>query len=216
MAYLLAVAVIDVLRSDGEGPVVRALASSPSGVASGHVGRLVTSGLVIAGDPGARVLGPLVVAVAALVLLGPSIFWWAAFVGHVLATLVAYAGIGVLWLVDRSAVAAVVDAPDYGISCVVAGSFGVLLAAVVRRRPRVQIGGAIAACAAVAVVAPFGDGLARAEHALAIVLGTLIGLVLERRDPWAGGLLARRLAPHIEATVSEAPGQARGAAVPHG
>ena len=184
--YLLAVAVIDVLRSAGEGPFVRALASSPSGVAHGHVARLATSGLIIAGDPGPQIVGSAAIVLAAIVLLGPAIFWWAALVGHVVATLVAYAGVGLLWLLDRSLVARIADAPDYGISCVVAGSIGVLVAAVLRDRPRRELVLAGAALSAIALATPSGDALARVEHALALGLATLLGYELRHRRHRAG------------------------------
>jgi hypothetical protein len=49
---------------------------------------------------------------------GPVRFWWAVLIGHVGVTLVVYAGVGLLWLVDAGLVRDTISAPDYGISLV--------------------------------------------------------------------------------------------------
>src|SRR5690242_17792356 len=92
LSYPVLIAGVAVARHAGAGVRVRDLASSPAAVASGEVWRLVTSAFVIAGPPIPQVLQMSVVVAAALVLGGPALFWRAAFVGHVVATLAAYAG----------------------------------------------------------------------------------------------------------------------------
>ncbi len=65
--------------------------------------------------------------VTALVLAGPWEFWCAAFAGHVVATIVTYAAVGVLCLVARQDAARVIDAPGYGTSRVWAGTLGLVI-----------------------------------------------------------------------------------------
>lgn len=197
LAYLGSVGTLELARSSGWGPRAEDLASSPAGVLSGQEWRLLTSGFVVAGDPVVQIAATSAVVAAVLVTLGAGAFWRAAFVGHVVATLVAYAGIGVLWLVSRGDVDAVVDAPDYGISCVWAGALGVLVAGTIRRGPRSARVCALAAVAVFAAVIPFGDDLAGVEHGLAFALGALVGVRLRRqaaaadspRRVWAGASL---------------------------
>jgi hypothetical protein len=177
IGYLGVVMVIELMRASGSGPHIGDLASSPSGVLSGHLWQLLSSGLIVAGDPVLQLAGMSVVMIAALVLLGPGLFWRAAFAGHVLATVIAYAGVGMLWLIARGDVDSVVDAPDYGISCVWAGTLGVLVGAGVRRRGRREMLAAatLAAIAIFVAVIPLTYDLAGAEHALAFALGGLLG-----------------------------------------
>jgi hypothetical protein len=176
VTYLGLVTVVELARDAGGGPDPRDLASSPAGVSSGHLWRLLTSGFVVAGDPVVQLAGTSIAVVAALVLLGPGLFWRAAFAGHVLATVIAYAGVGLLWLVARGDVDAVIDAPDYGISCVWAGTLGVLAAAGMRCPSRpVVLGAAVGTVAVFAAVIPPSHDLAGVEHALAFGLGSVLG-----------------------------------------
>jgi len=180
--YLTTVMIFEVLRRGGQGLEATDLASSPAGVAAGHLWPLLTSGLVIAGDPVVQLAGAGAAATAVVLLLGPGAFWRAALAGHVGATLVAYAGVGVIWLVSRADVDAVVDAPDYGISAVWAGSLGALVAAGVRgprRPPTLAVG--LAAMVLFVTATPFSSDLAGIEHALAFVLGGLFAVGLRAR-----------------------------------
>ncbi len=191
VAYLAAVTAFEVLRRGEHGPRIADLSSSPAGVASGHLWRLLTSGLVVAGDPEVQIAGAGIAAAAVLALLGPGAFWRAALAGHVGATLVAYAGVGVVWLVSRADVDAVVDAPDYGISCVWAGTLGALVAAGVRgpaRRP--MPGVALVAAALFVTATAFSSDLAGVEHALAFLLGGVFAVGLRARGGRTGSGLA--------------------------
>jgi hypothetical protein len=176
LAYPVVVTGIAIARHEGLSVSVRDLASSPSGVLSGRVWRLLTSALVVSGPPLPQLLQMAAVVVVALVLAGPALFWRAALVGHVGATLVAYAAVGILWLVARADVDDVVQAPDYGISCVWVGVLGALVAVALRRSRR-----AAARLAAMAGVIGFvaaagvSDDLAGWEHVIAFVLGCAVG-----------------------------------------
>lgn len=178
-AYLLLVAALEIARADGIGPSVADIASSPAGVAAGRLWELLSSGLLVAGDPVVQLVAMAPVVALVVALLGPGTFWRAAFAGHVVATLLAYAGVGVLWVVARADVDSVVDAPDYGVSCVWAAALGALLAGTLRR-PWVRWLG-VAATAAFAVLVPFSRDLAGIEHLLAFALGAAVTLWPRRR-----------------------------------
>jgi hypothetical protein len=180
-AYLLLVAGLELLQRTGGWPRPGALASSPAGIAAGNVWALVTSGLVIDGPPVVQLAGTAVTAFAVLELLGATAFWAAVAIAHLGSAVIAYAGVGVLWLVAGADVDAVVDAPDYGISCVWAGAAGALLTAVLAARgSRLRIAALVGGAALLVAGAP-GDGLAGVEHGLAFVLGGLTAVALGRR-----------------------------------
>jgi hypothetical protein len=174
LASPVVLAAIALARHAGLSITARDVASSPAGVASGKVWSLVTSALVVAGPPLPQVLEVAVLAVAASVLVGPAFFWSAAVAGHIGATLVAYAGIGVLWLVARGDVDDIVHAPDYGISCASVGVLGALVAAapLPRAARTASLAGLIGFAAAVVV----SDDLAAWEHLIAFALGCAVGL----------------------------------------
>ncbi len=178
IGYLGLVAAFEAQRSVGRGPEVRDVASSPSGVVSGHVWRLLSSGFIVAGEPVAQLALTAAAVIAVLVLFGPGLFWRAAFAGHVVATLIAYLGVAVLWLVARGDVDHIVDEPDYGISCVLAGTLGALTGAGLRScsEPRAVVAAAGATILILAAVTPVSYDLAGAEHVLAFVLGGIVGL----------------------------------------
>jgi hypothetical protein len=171
--YLLLVAVLAVLRRASGWPDPQALASSPADLATGHVWSLITSGLVVAGEPTVQLAATALTVALVIQLLGASAFWAAALAAHVGSAVIAYAGVGVLWLVAGADVDALVEAPDYGISCVWAGAAGALAAAAFRRRSaRVRVLAPVAIGAGVGIVAP-AAGLAGVEHGLAFALGAL-------------------------------------------
>lgn len=176
LAYVGLVAGLALARKVGVSVSVADVASSPAAVASGRLWRLVTSAFVVAGPAIPQVLQTAAVAAAALVLGGPGLFWRAAFLGHVGATLVAYAGVGALWLVARSDVDDVVHAPDYGISCVWIAVLGAVLGAVARRSLRAWpwlplLAGLIGFAAATGV----SPDLASWEHLIAFLCGAAVG-----------------------------------------
>jgi hypothetical protein len=160
-----------------EWPDWETLASSPNEIAQGKVWLLLTSGLVIDGLPWLQWLALAVVLGAALVVLGTARLWIVALAAHVGATLIAYVGVLVLWLVDSDSVVGTAGQADYGISVVIAGELGAL-AAVGGRRIALLVG------AAALIVFGIGladsSALANAEHLLGFVVGALVIIFLDR------------------------------------
>jgi hypothetical protein len=181
VAWLGAVTGLEATRRADGWPAVRDLASSPAGVARGRVWPLVTSALLVTRDPIIQLVAAALLTVAAIQALGPATFWLAAAAGHLGSALLAYAGIGLLWLVGQAGVDSVADAPDFGISCVVIGVLGALTVTAAGHRPAAWRMLAIAAGAVIlAVIPPFG--LAAVEHALAFALGAAAAAITTRRS----------------------------------
>ena len=172
--WLVCIAAIAAVRAADQGRVsVHELACSPAAVAAGRLWTLVTSAFIVDGPPVPQLLMTGVVAVAVAHLADARAWWLAAIAGHLGATFVAYAGIALVYAVDRGTADAVIHAPDYGISAIWAATTGVLLVHLHRggAHPRVT-----AACTAgllgafVALVGVDGE-LADVEHLLAFVIG---------------------------------------------
>lgn len=174
LAYLAAVAVIEATGR----PDWHSLSASPDAVAHGRVWLMLTSGLVVEGVVWAQLAVLAAVLGLALWRFGALRLWAVALAAHVGSALLAYAAVGVLWLVDASLVD--VREPDYGISAVMAGELGAL-AAGGGRRTALLVG--------VLALAGFGIGLAdastlaNAEHLLAFAIGALTIFLLDRRWP---------------------------------
>ena len=188
--YLGALAVI---QATGH-PDWETLTSSADAVAHGRVWVLLSSGLVIDGDPWLQwaVLGA--VMIFALVRLGAGRMWACGLSAHVGSALLAYAGLGVIYAIDPSQTDP--DEPDYGVSVLFAGLLGALATSGTRRQ---------AALIAIVSLAGFSIGLqdaswlANAEHVLGFAIGALLNLELDRRartraaaaaNPPAGGRVA--------------------------
>ena len=173
LGYLAAVAVIEATGR----PDWHSLSASPDAVAHGRVWLMLTSGLVVEGVVWAQLAVLAAVLGLALWRFGALRLWAVALAAHVGSALLAYAAVGVLWLVDASLVD--VREPDYGISAVMAGELGAL-AAGGGRRTALLVG--------VLALAGFGIGLAdasnwpaNAEHLLGFAIGALTILLLDRR-----------------------------------
>ncbi|MBX5443255.1 MAG: hypothetical protein IRZ32_17235 [Solirubrobacteraceae bacterium] len=175
-AYVAALAAIQATGTPGW----QQLASSPAAIADGRLWLLLTSGLVIDGLPWLQLALLAVVLAVALDRLGAARLWAVALVAHVGAAVLAYAAIGLLWLVDRTLVEGAVDEPDYGVSVVLAGELGALALAGGRR---------MALFVGLLVLGGIGVGvadaslLANVEHLLGFVLGALTVAALGRRVP---------------------------------
>jgi hypothetical protein len=181
VAWLGAVAALEATRRAAGWPAVHDLASSPAAVARGRVWSLVTSALLVTRDPIVQLVAAALLTVAAIQALGPATFWVAAAAGHLGSALLAYAGIGLLWLIGRADVDSVVHAPDFGISCVVIGVLGALTVAASARRPAAWRMLAVAAGVVLwAVIPPFG--LSAVEHALAFALGAAAAVAATGRS----------------------------------
>jgi len=189
VSYLVCVTGLEVTRLASGFPSPRDLAASPAAIAAGKIWLLGTSALLVSGAPTLG-LGPtavsllelaaLVAAVALLVSrLGGAAFWRAAIAGHVVATLVVYAGVGLLWLLSRELVSGVLHEPDYGVSSIWLAVLGALAVSawktmLARGREGAELA-LFAACAVAGLVgatlfSPFVD----AEHAFAFSLGALV------------------------------------------
>jgi hypothetical protein len=176
--------VVEVLRHE---EVVAALDldSTPEAIAHFKVWLLVTSAFVVSGPSVLELLG-LTIATALLVhRLSAGSFWAVAITGHVAATVVAYAGVGVLWLATRKSVENVVDRPDYGVSAVWMAVLGALLITSIRawRAGRATAFDrlVIVACLAAAVIGFVSFALlSGAEHLLAFVAGMLVAELVIR------------------------------------
>lgn len=174
----LFVAVLAVIQATGE-PGWASLAASPAQVAHGEVWLLLTSGLVIEGLPWAQLALLAAVLVIAVRRLGTAWTWAIALTAHVGAALIAYAGVGALWLIDSSRAEGAAHQADYGVSVILAGVAGALAAGAPSRRA----GAAIAAVAVAALVASLwtSSALTSAEHALGLAIGAALGARRRRR-----------------------------------
>lgn len=184
----MAVAVIAVVK----GPdTVADLACAPAALWAGQLWTLPSSALIIQGPAVPQLLMTAALAAALVRACGGAVFWLVAVVGHVGATLIAYAGIGLVYLLERSTAEGVVHTHDYGISAVWAAAFGAL--AVVRMQrgehPRVTAAWALAILALFVVLVPLDGELADVEHLLAFMLGAGV-MVLRGRSEHLNTLAA--------------------------
>ena len=136
----------------------------------------MTSAFVVAGSPVVQLAATAVLLGAVIRLYGAGLFWLTAAAGHLGATLLTYAGVGVLWLVSRADVDSVVDAPDYGISAIWSAALGALAVGAAAspkwRRPALA---ATAVClVALLAPTPFAGDLGGVEHVVAFALGAAV------------------------------------------
>ena len=183
VAYLGVVVVVGLLPAGAHRTLVAALAFSPSDLASGRLWLLPLSGFVVEGALWVQVAILAQAALALVVLAGVRTFWRAAIVALVGSTIIAYA---ILELVDVAAPGATGDLfrdPDYGVSCVWAGTVGAL--AVVgarswsRAHPKAAVAATVGAPIAVLLAAGFITAagtldIASVEHLFAFLLGALV------------------------------------------
>ncbi|MEA2303425.1 MAG: hypothetical protein QOH43_705 [Solirubrobacteraceae bacterium] len=183
--WLVAVVAISATLGFREGHLTQVLACSPARLASGDAWTLLTSAMIIDGPPVPQILGAALVIALVVQDYGARVLWGTMILGHVGATLVAYAGIGLLWLVDRDDVRSVVHAPDYGISAIWAAALGAVAIAGARppsSHPRFGLAVAILCVLVLVVLIPAHGELADVEHLLAFILGAGVGLA-HRRTP---------------------------------
>jgi hypothetical protein len=183
--YLVAVAVFETTRRAAGFPTPSDIALTPAKLAEGKVWLLLTSALLVSGPPLLELSG-LVLATGLLVRrAGPAAFWRAAVAGHVGGTLLTYAGIGLLWLTARSAVAGIVRNSDYGVSSVWLGVIGAVFASTLRKaRPWSALDGSVLGICSIAALigASAFPALSDVEHGLAFVLGAAVQWEWSRRN----------------------------------
>lgn len=169
--------------------LVDALAFSPSDLLSGKLWLLPLSGVIVDGETWSQLAMLTGVAAALIALAGARTFWRAAILAHIGSTVVAYAVLGVLAVTAPSTVGDLFQDPDYGVSCVWAGSVGALAVVAARRcagrRAKVAVAAGVSAPLVLVLttgfLTPAGTvDLATLEHFLAFVIGMLA--VAARRD----------------------------------
>jgi hypothetical protein len=164
------------------------LSASAAAVGHGRVWLLLTSALQP--HPPLEVVQVGLVASAAVVLARRESIgrWWAvALAAHVGSAVIAYTAIGIAVVFGVASAQNEAIEPDYGVSCVLAGSTGALLvngiAGLRRSRPRrtadviVVAGSALGALAFLAV----SGGWYASEHALALMIGAGTAAFLDMR-----------------------------------
>ncbi len=182
-AYVLTVALFALTSHAIGEPEVPDLASSPQKIADGQVWTLLSSAFLVDGPPVVQIAAVAVLAAVLVRFRGSFVFWRAALAGHVTATVLTYAGVGALWVLDRSATAGVVTSPDYGISCVWAGGLGAVAAGAWGARGRAPRAQAVVvgSVSMLAGLTAFSTGLAQVEHVLAFALGALVIVATDHR-----------------------------------
>ena len=207
-AVIWLVAVVNVsIAANARPGWVSALAASPERVREGKLWFLASSAVLVDRPVVLSLLSFAALAVVALVLCGTRTFWWSAFLGQVLATILVYAFIGVArWLVV-GAFDSSVASPDYGVSTVCAAWLGSIAALMWRRRGRSTLGklSIAASCAAIGLFAysvrPDVSVLS-SEHLVAFGLGAAAAIPgLMRR---AFDIVLRRPVEEIYAVVLSA------------
>ncbi|HLY93671.1 MAG TPA: hypothetical protein VKP14_02390 [Gaiellaceae bacterium] len=177
LAITWLVAVVNVsIAANARPGWVSALAASPDRVREGKLWFLVSSAVLVDRPVALSLLSFTALAVSALILCGTRTFWWSAFLGQVLATMLVYAFIGVARWFVVGAFDSSVASPDYGVSTVCAAWLGSIAALMWRRRGRSALGKLSIASSCVAVglfaysVRPDVSVLS-SEHLVAFALG---------------------------------------------
>jgi hypothetical protein len=211
-AYFALALVLALLPAIGvtQQSLVGAMAFSPADLVSGKLWLLPLSGVIVDGNTWSQLAMLTEVAAALVVLADARTFWRAAILGHVGSTFIAYAILGVLALTVPTAIGGLFQAPDYGVSCIWAGSVGALAVIAARRcssRPaKMAVAAAVSAPLILVLTAGFVTpagtvNLATLEHSLAFVLGLVAAGRRDGRAWPAPSALGRRARRH-RATAS--------------
>jgi hypothetical protein len=177
LATIWLVAVVNVsIAANARPGWVSALAASPDRVREGKLWFLFSSAVLVDRPVVLSLLSFTALAVAALILCGTRTFWWSAFLGQVLATMLVYAFIAAArWFVVGAFDSSVVS-PDYGVSTVCAAWLGSIATLMWRRRGRSAVGklSIASSCAAVGLFAYSvrpDVSILSSEHLVAFTLG---------------------------------------------
>lgn len=174
--YVLAVTVLALVRAFAGVPTIDQVALTPSRLEQGRIWLLATSGFVVAGPAIPQILALGSLAACLNHFGGSLLFWRSALAGHILSTLLTYAGVGLLGLTHAGIAAGLLDQPDYGISAAWAGALGAAAAGpfAARSGRGRKPWPSYAAVAAIVVISAFSRGLALPEHVLAFALGAAV------------------------------------------
>jgi hypothetical protein len=176
------VAVCETTRRTVGFPEPSDVALTPAALAAGKVWLLVTSAFLVSGPPLLELAGLTLAAVVIVRRHGPASFWRAGIGGHIGGTLIVYAGIALLWALDRETVDDLIHVRDYGVSGVWLGVLGAIFADLLAERRRRSLRRAdhlmlaTAGAAGVIGVAFFGR-LSGAEHGAGFLLGAGIQML---------------------------------------
>lgn len=167
-------------------------AASPDRVTQGKLWYLVTSGLLVDRPIVISIVCFVVLATLALLVSGTRVFWWSAFLGQIVATLVVYALITAVRAIVPAAFESVMTSPDYGVSAISAAWLGSVATVGWRRRGHTRSGRVSIAVSCVAVglfaytLRP-DINILSSEHLVAFALGVaaaLPGFAARRGSPW--------------------------------
>jgi hypothetical protein len=176
--WLGVVVVIAALRGATGWPAPASLACSADALAAGKLWLLPASALVVQGPaPALQIAGTALLAWVVVHRFGAATFWGVAIAAHVGSTLLSYAGVGAVWLVDRHAASPVVDVADYGISAIWAGCVGAIAVAGALGalpRPRLALAVGTACLLTFVVLVPANGELSDWEHLVAFVAGAAV------------------------------------------
>jgi hypothetical protein len=133
-------------------------------VGDGELWRLYTSGLVVDGVAAPQIALTAAAAFVAIRAVGAVVWWIAVVVGHVGSALLTYAIIGIAILLGSEGAEAAADDPDFGISCVLGATLGVLFASGFR----------LVGAVGFVLLLPFSIDWYGPEHPLSFVLGAVV------------------------------------------
>lgn len=169
------------------------LAATPRAIGEGRLWLLVTSAFVADRPWLPSLLGFVVVGAVTLELAPFRVVAGAAVAGHVLATLAVYGVIDASRAADREAFAGLLDAPDVGLSAIIAAWIGVAAQVLWRRHPspRAHALNALGCVGCVLIGLAFRPQLTAldSEHVVAFALGVAVaarGLAPRARRPRVG------------------------------
>ena len=174
------VAMTTAFAVSGLGPSAGALSFSPNRLVHGRLWLLFGSALVVDHPIVLSLLSFAVLAAVTMAVCGRRIYWRAAIYGHVASTLIVYAFIGCVRVVDPGSFGSALNARDYGVSAISSAWLGATVTTAwnarrgLRRRAMLVVG-----CCAIALFAFMirrDTSVLSIEHLVAFALGLSVAL----------------------------------------
>lgn len=178
-AWGAAVLAIAASRAIDGGPDASALGSSARGVIDGHIWKLFSSALPVSQFPALEIAGTAIAVGFAIRLLGTLWTFAGGLAAHVGSAVIAYAIMGLVWVISHSAAHDAVTRSDYGISAIWLGAVGLVVGALRHAAPRRAALIATVAVIACAALQPVAGWLPLAEHLLSLAIGYGVARVQE-------------------------------------